>query len=202
MMIEPRITRYRIIENRLGSFVLMLTERNEIHSTWLGDDGWGIARISGAVKDGRLLPELSNRLRRYFAGDRVDFSDDSLPTGPAFWRRCWRLCREIPAGRTCSYGELARRAGQSHFAARAVGQAMRHNPLPVIIPCHRVIASNGSLHGFGGTSDPASASLTLKRRLLELEGWVEHPTTRSAATLFDAASRPEPRLRTMASTVR
>jgi methylated-DNA-[protein]-cysteine S-methyltransferase len=200
-MIEQRISSYRILENQLGCFVLMVTDGGEVNSTWLSDDGWAAARISGAKNDQRLLPELTGRLRCYFAGEPVDFANENIPSGPDFWRRCWKLCRGIPAGQTCSYGELARRAGRTPVAARAVGQAMRHNPLPVIVPCHRVIASSGRLHGFGGTSDPASQALELKRRLLQLEGWDDHSTC-DASTLFDASLNRDSRSLMMTSASR
>jgi methylated-DNA-[protein]-cysteine S-methyltransferase len=104
-------------------------------------------------------------LRRYFAGDRVDFSDIEVDLGgvPAFHREIYAALRQIPWGETTTYGGLARMVGQPG-AARAIGQAMGRNPVPVIIPCHRVLASGGTLGGF---SAPGGAAT--KQRLLELE---------------------------------
>lgn len=102
------------------------------------------------------------QLRRYFEGERLDFAVPlDLPERPAFWRRVWGIVAAIPYGETRSYGAVARAAGVAG-AARAVGGAMAHNPVPIIVPCHRVVGSDGRLTGFGG-------GLDMKRRLLEME---------------------------------
>ncbi len=108
-------------------------------------------------------PELKQRLLDYLAGKPSDFSDVplDLPEGPRFWRRVWEICARIPYGQTRSYADLAREAG-SPRAFRAVGGAMAANPVPIVIPCHRVLGSNGSLTGFGG-------GLPQKKRMLEME---------------------------------
>jgi methylated-DNA-[protein]-cysteine S-methyltransferase len=93
---------------------------------------------------------LSSSLRAYFAGDL--HAIDTVPVetaGTAFQREVWRALREIPCGTTLSYGELARRIGRPS-AVRAVGLANGANPIGVVVPCHRVIGSNGSLTGYGG----------------------------------------------------
>ncbi|MFO8080123.1 MAG: methylated-DNA--[protein]-cysteine S-methyltransferase [Armatimonadota bacterium] len=98
----------------------------------------------------------------YFDGEPVRFDLPVAPEGATeFGNRVLGACAEIPWGETWSYGEVAEAAG-SPKAARAVGQALGRNPLPVIVPCHRVIGADGSLTGFG-------QGLTMKRRLLELE---------------------------------
>jgi len=107
------------------------------------------------------LGEAVRQLREYFAGERSGFDLPLAPEGTAFQRGVWRQLREIPYGETISYGELARRVGNPK-ASRAVGSANGANPLPIVIPCHRVIASDGSLGGFGG-------GLPTKQTLLELE---------------------------------
>ena len=99
---------------------------------------------------------------QYLAGRRRRFTVPVDLSGvPAFQRRVLQALRRVPYGRTITYGQLAARAGRPR-AARAVGQAMAHNPVPLIVPCHRVVASGGGLGGFGG-------GLALKRRLLALE---------------------------------
>lgn len=109
------------------------------------------------------LPALTNKMRRYFEGDAVAFDEPLEPTiGTEFQRRVWAITRDIPRGHTRSYGQIAHLAG-SPGAARAVGQAMARNPWPIIVPCHRVLGSDGSLTGFGGGVD-------MKRRMLQLEG--------------------------------
>jgi methylated-DNA-[protein]-cysteine S-methyltransferase len=105
--------------------------------------------------------EAIRQLREYFAGKRVAFDLPLAPTGTGFQRSVWRQLQEIPYGQTISYGELARRVGNPK-AARAVGSANGANPLPIVIPCHRVIAGDGSLGGFGG-------GLPTKQKLLALE---------------------------------
>jgi methylated-DNA-[protein]-cysteine S-methyltransferase len=99
-------------------------------------------------------------LEEYFAGGRRAFSVPLAMHGTAYQRSVWQALLAIPYGETISYGELARRIGS---APRAVGLANGANPLPIIVPCHRVIGADGSLTGFGG-------GLPVKRALLELEG--------------------------------
>jgi methylated-DNA-[protein]-cysteine S-methyltransferase len=106
---------------------------------------------------------LADKLCRYFEGQVVTFDEPLDPTlGTEFQRRVWTITRAIPRGQTRTYGQIAREAG-SPGAARAVGQSMARNPWPVIVPCHRVLGSDGSLTGFGGGVD-------MKRRMLEMEG--------------------------------
>lgn len=102
-----------------------------------------------------------SELQEYFSGRRRRFSIDIKPEGTPFQRTVWRALRRVPYGKTVSYGELARRIGNPG-ASRAVGMANGANPIPIIIPCHRVIGANGDLTGFGG-------GLKVKRFLLELE---------------------------------
>ena len=101
------------------------------------------------------------QLREYFAGRRTDFDLPLALEGTPFQRSVWRALQEIPYGETISYGELARRVGNPK-ASRAVGSANGANRIPIVIPCHRVIASGGKLGGFGG-------GLPVKERLLALE---------------------------------
>jgi methylated-DNA-[protein]-cysteine S-methyltransferase len=112
--------------------------------------------------------EAVEMVRRWFAGEAVDLGLRlDLPGGTAFQRAVWRGILEIPRGETRSYGWLAERIGRPG-AARAVGQAVGANPLPLLVPCHRVVASDGGLGGFGGGAD----SLKMKEALLRLEGAV------------------------------
>jgi methylated-DNA-[protein]-cysteine S-methyltransferase len=108
---------------------------------------------------------LVRRLQAYASGARDQFRDVQVDPGPLtdFQRRVLNRCRRIPYGRTLTYGELATQAGYPG-AARAVGNCMAANPIPLIIPCHRVVASGGGLGGYS-----AVGGLKMKRRLLELE---------------------------------
>jgi methylated-DNA-[protein]-cysteine S-methyltransferase len=102
-----------------------------------------------------------DQLREYFAGARCSFDLPLAPEGTEFQRAVWRALLDIPYGETLSYGELACRIGNPR-ASRAVGLANGANPLPIVVPCHRVIGADGSLTGFGG-------GLAIKQRLLGLE---------------------------------
>lgn len=109
-------------------------------------------------------PQIVSRLTAYFKGEKVGFGEFCLDwTGAsAFCRLVWQEAREIPWGKTLTYGEIARKIGRPG-AARAVGQAMRINPLPVIVPCHRVLGKNERLTGF-------ALGLAWKEKLLQIEG--------------------------------
>jgi methylated-DNA-[protein]-cysteine S-methyltransferase len=111
--------------------------------------------------DAAFLP-LKKALKKYFSGAEMNFSFPfDLLWGTPFQRRVWNAMRKIPYGQTRSYKWLAQRVGNSR-KARAAGQACGSNPLPILIPCHRVIRSDGGLGGFGG-------GLHIKRKLLKLE---------------------------------
>jgi len=121
---------------------------------WVEDDGRGPA--------GALLARVRRQLAEYFEGTRTTFDLPLDGTGSTFERRVWDLLRTIPYGATTSYGALARRLGDPR-ATRAVGAANGKNPIPIIVPCHRVLGARGELTGFGG-------GLDRKRWLLEHEG--------------------------------
>jgi methylated-DNA-[protein]-cysteine S-methyltransferase len=97
----------------------------------------------------QVLAQAVSQLREYFAGERVEFDVPLSPRGTAFQLAAWQALRTIPYGETVSYGEQARRLGDRNLA-RAVGAANGRNPLPIVVPCHRVVGSNGHLTGFGG----------------------------------------------------
>ena len=117
-----------------------------------------------AVRDDVALADALRLLRRYFAGERESFRGLKLDlsAGSPFQQAVWRELRRIPWGEVISYSELARRVGRPR-AARAVGNAVGRNPLPIVIPCHRVIKADGSIGGFG-------CGVEIKRALLGIEG--------------------------------
>ncbi len=119
----------------------------------------------GALRDERPFEKLIGLTCKYFNGRHADFSEMNceLPPQGSFAGKVLRACRSIPYGRTQSYGELARRIGQPG-SARAVGAAMGRNPIPLVIPCHRVIGSDGRMGGFS-----APGGVELKRRMLAME---------------------------------
>lgn len=127
--------------------------------------------LRAVLFDSRITPEgmspvleaATRQLEAYFDGDLVNFDLPLELVGTDFDTRCWRALASIPYGQTVSYGEQARRLGLGRETARAVGAANGRNPLPIVLPCHRVIGADGSLTGFGG-------GIHVKRFLLEHEG--------------------------------
>lgn len=113
------------------------------------------------VMETALLKEAGEQLTEYLAGKRKSFTLVFAPSGTAFQQKVWKALLEIPYGETRSYGEIAKSIGQPQ-AARAVGMANNKNPLPIVIPCHRVIGANGKLVGYAG-------GLDVKEQLLKLE---------------------------------
>ena len=125
-----------------------------LHGVERGTGGEGPASV--------VLARAREQLTQYFAKSRTAFELPLDPPGTAFQRRVWSALRTIPYGTTVSYSELARRLGDVR-ATRAVGAANGKNPIPIIVPCHRVVGARGELTGFGG-------GLDRKRWLLEHEG--------------------------------
>ncbi len=137
-------------------------------TAWMDLDQFCLRHRLGPAKEVELARnrvQLS-QLPEYLAGRRTVFDLPLDLTGTPFQRRCWQALLQIPFGETCTYAQLACAFGMAPGAARAVGQANGANPVPVIVPCHRVVASVG-LGGYAG-------GLDLKRRLLELEGVSPH----------------------------
>ena len=115
-----------------------------------------------ATADTGAFRELGFRLTRYFEGEKIGFSDElDLRASTDFQQDVWKTTCSIPYGETETYGWVAEKLGKPG-SVRAVGQALARNPLPIIVPCHRVVGSGGSLGGYSG-------GLELKKRLLELE---------------------------------
>ena len=115
----------------------------------------------GWREDAGPFGEAKRQLAAYFAGELADFDLPLAPKGTPFQLSVWRALLTIPFGQTISYGQLAERIGRP-TASRAVGAANGNNPIPIIIPCHRVIGSTGKLTGFGGGIEVKAALLTLE----------------------------------------
>lgn len=171
MPVTP-LLRYAVVEPPQGRILLLATRRG-LARVILGPPEEAIQeleRFSMAVpyivgrKKGRLLGDLRHAMKRYFSGRKVDFSGFPLDLGGAteFQRRVWDLTWAIPYGSVRSYGWVSRKMGDGG-CARAVGQALSRNPVPVVFPCHRVIEESGRRGGF-------TAGLVWKGALLELEG--------------------------------
>ncbi|OQP77070.1 cysteine methyltransferase [Xanthomonas phaseoli pv. syngonii LMG 9055] len=129
--------------------------------------------------DAPLVREARQQLLDYLHGGRRSFDLPLAPVGTPFQLMVWRTLAQIPFGQTWSYAQLAQAVGKP-AASRAVGAANGRNPLPIVLPCHRVIGANGTLTGFGG-------GLPTKQALLQLEGWSPHGAAR-ADDLFAPAS--------------
>lgn len=144
------------MESPVGPLVLV---SSGIHLTEIrfGDQGF----VSRQGDPAPILAEARDQLEAYFRGRLRDFHLEFELGGTEFQRTVWRALAGIPYGETISYGELARRIGNP-TASRAVGAANGRNPLPILLPCHRVIGSGGQLTGYGG-------GLPIKTALLELE---------------------------------
>jgi len=124
----------------------------------------GLGRLGAAVvRSAAKTADVVHQLRTYFAGERRTFDVRvDLSRVTPFQRRVLMAAAGVPAGKVVSYGEIARRIGQPG-GSRAVGQALGSNPIPIVIPCHRIIAAGGKIGGYGG-------GLARKRKLLRLEG--------------------------------
>ncbi|HZR67322.1 MAG TPA: methylated-DNA--[protein]-cysteine S-methyltransferase [Terriglobales bacterium] len=153
-------TSFTQIESPLGALLLASDEKGLREINFM--DGRHPARPKPEwQEDSAALKETVRQLRAYFSGELKDFDLPLAPQGTEFQQNVWAELCKIPYGETISYGELARRIGNPN-ASRAVGLANGSNPIPVIIPCHRVIGSNGKLTGYGG-------GLPIKEKLLALE---------------------------------
>jgi methylated-DNA-[protein]-cysteine S-methyltransferase len=141
--------------------------------------------------DPTRFDDLRVQLDAYFAGERREFDLPFRISGTPFEMRVWKSLLTIPYGTTVSYGEIARRIGQPK-ASRAVGMANGRNPIPILVPCHRVIGSNGSLVGYGG-------GLETKKYLLEIEG-VDCGESGMVRTRFGASRRAGTRRTSLAHT--
>jgi methylated-DNA-[protein]-cysteine S-methyltransferase len=118
-------------------------------------------------ENAQYLREAIRQLRAYFAGELETFDIPLAPAGTPFQLTVWKHLCDIPYGETISYGELARRVGNPN-ASRAVGLANGSNPIAIVVPCHRVIGSNGKLTGYGGGLPIKEKLLALERRQLVL----------------------------------
>ncbi len=168
---------YDVFETRIG-WVAVVGSAEGVSRTSLPEPsreqalGAVASAIDGAVLNPDALAPVRDLIVRYCAGERIDLSSVNvdLKGASTFFTKAWQACKSIPAGETRTYAWLAESAG-SPAAARGAGQAMARNPVPLLVPCHRVVGSDGGLHGFGGT-----VGLPLKQRLLAMEA-----SARSAA---------------------
>ncbi len=154
-------TRYARCESPLGDLFLIAEGEHLVELLFESD---ALEPEPEWREGGRLLSRVQRQLAAYFTGRRRTFELPLAPSGTAFQRQVWRQLERIPYGATRTYAQLAKRVGKP-TAFRAVGAANGRNPIPIVIPCHRVVGSDGTLTGFGG-------GLGLKRFLLEHESGV------------------------------
>ncbi len=153
----PETLYYSRIDSPVGSLLLAVSDRGLVALEF------GCGKIAaGWVESPERTAPYARQLEEYFLGRRRRFDRPLDLRGTDFQKRCWEELLQIPYGETRSYAEIARAIGNP-LAVRAVGLANGQNPIAIMVPCHRVIGSDGSLIGYGG-------GLEVKRRLLELEG--------------------------------
>lgn len=159
---------YTAVDSPLGTLWLAATDRGLCRLHIGGDEASWIKLIAqemgvNLVRDDNALAEARRQLDEYFARSRHSFDLPLDAQGSPFERQVWEECSHIPYGQVRTYADLARAIGAVR-AARAVGSALRRNPLPIIVPCHRVLRTDGSLGGY-------AAGLEAKRTLLSIEGY-------------------------------
>jgi methylated-DNA-[protein]-cysteine S-methyltransferase len=163
---SENITSHARIESPVGPLLLVADDRGLRNIDFL--NGRTLVQVYPQWhEDAEPLRETIRQLRAYFAGELEAFDLALSPAGTPFQLSVWKRLCEIPYGETISYGELARRIGNPK-ASRAVGLANGSNPIPIVIPCHRVIGSNGKLTGYGGGLPIKEKLLALERRQLRL----------------------------------
>ena len=153
--------RYRFLESPIGR-LLLAGDSGGVRFLLFSTGKRPVVAEPGWEPDAGLLDDAMRQLTAYFKGALRRFEIPVAPEGTPFQLRVWKALQEIPYGETISYGELARRVGNAR-AVRAVGLANGANPISIIIPCHRVIGSNGSLVGYGGGLPTKQALLALER---------------------------------------
>lgn len=162
---------HTIAESPIGDLTLVRTD-GVLSGLYMEEHARPPRRSAFGERVSTGFEQVAEELGEYFAGQRREFTVATAARGAAFQHRVWELLKRIPYGQTRSYGDLARDLGDPTLA-RAVGAANARNPLGIVVPCHRVVGSNGSLTGYAG-------GLERKRYLLELET----PADERVATLF------------------
>ncbi|WP_137149627.1 methylated-DNA--[protein]-cysteine S-methyltransferase [Mycolicibacterium sp. CR10] len=163
--------RYRSMDSPVGKLTLAGAAGRLRHLRMV-DQTYEPSRVDWEPDDA-AFPDAVDQLEQYFRGERLEFQLELDLVGTAFQRRVWEALLTIPYGETRSYGQIAAQL-DAPGASRAVGLANGHNPIGIIVPCHRVIGANGSLTGYGGGLDK-------KRALLDMERHKASPIP----TLFD-----------------
>src|SRR5260221_3919611 len=141
-------TYYSLLPSPIGE-LLLASDGEALTGIWFPDDRQTMTPRPDWRRDDGVFGIVTKQLTAYFAGELAEFNLIVRPHGTPFQQRVWDALREIPYGVTTTYGKLAAALGDPH-ASRAVGLANGRNPIPIVIPCHRVIGADGSLTGYGG----------------------------------------------------
>ncbi len=163
MMKSAKVTELRCttMESPIGP-LLLAGDENALQMVYFMNGRRPMFSPKEWMEDKKPFKEVVRQLTAYFAGKLKEFDLPLVLNGTEFQKLVWRKLQEIPYGETTSYGQIAKKIGNPE-ASRAVGLANGSNPIPIIVPCHRVIGSNGDLTGFGG-------GIPIKKKLLALEG--------------------------------
>lgn len=159
-MPAPLTVYYSRMQTSVGRLLLAATERG-LRYVYFGGSLPEARKGELWIESPQVLRPYEEELQAYFRGELREFSCKLDLAGTTFQKKCWNALLRIPYGKTRSYADIAKEVG-SPRAFRAVGQANHNNPIPIIVPCHRVITSSGTLGGYGG-------GLDMKRALLRLE---------------------------------
>lgn len=153
---------HTVLDSPIGPLTLV-DDDGALAGLYLADQKHLPAMSSFGARDDGVQPGLREQLRAYFRGELQAFDVPLAPVGTPFQLAVWAALRQVPYGTTCSYGELARAIGRP-TAVRAVGAANGRNPICLVVPCHRVVGSGGSLTGYAGGVDRKAFLLDLERR--------------------------------------
>jgi methylated-DNA-[protein]-cysteine S-methyltransferase len=153
---------YAVIDSPVGLLTLVSSSDDELAGLYMEQHRHRPHLETFGARDDSVLPAVAEQLRQYFEAGRTTFDVPLRMNGTPFQRQVWNALKDIPYGETTTYGELAALLGMPPGASRAVGLANGKNPISIIVPCHRVIGSTGSLTGYGG-------GLERKQRLLDHE---------------------------------
>lgn len=153
---------FDVFQTAIGSLTVAVDESGALTEVWTSDASSALSAMPGYTRNDDKTGEAKVQLLEYAEGKRRQFDLRLAPKGTPFQHRVWHQLVQIPYGETRTYGQLAAILGNPN-ASRAVGRANGTNPIGIVVPCHRVIGTDGSLTGYAG-------GLPMKQRLLELEG--------------------------------
>lgn len=137
--------------------LLLASKNNKLIGLWIEGQKYYLGNIKEEMQENdkeTILLKAKKWLDRYFNGEKPEISElDLAPIGSEFAKNVWKLLCEIPYGKITTYGEIAKKMNKNKMSAQAVGGAVGHNPISIIIPCHRVVGTNGNLTGYAGGID-------------------------------------------------